>query len=251
MNIDRSMSGGICEIAFARPPVNALGGDDMAALGDALSAAGRDEAVRVVILHGVGRGYCAGIDVKALATDPASISRLNRSAFDLFAAIHHCPVPVISAAHGFALGAGAAMLGASDVLLLAEGTRVGLPEIKVGMLGGASHLLRILPLARVRSLYYTGEPIDAAEMHRLGAAEAVVPPGQLLEAARRFAARIAVHSATGLRFAKEAMNGIEPVPLERNYRYEQGFTFEISHLREGQAAREAFAAGTPGRPRQP
>jgi enoyl-CoA hydratase len=69
----------------------------------------------------------------------------------------------------------------------------------------------------------------------------VVPEAGLLPAARAFAARVAQHGGTGLRLAKEALNGIEPVRLERNYRYEQGFTFEISHLDAGREARRAFA----------
>jgi len=142
---------------------------------------------------------------------------------------------------GYALGAGAAMAGASDVLFAAKGTRFGLPEIKVGMLGGASHMLRILPMSKVRSMYFTGEPIDAEEMYRLGAVEDVMPADLLLATAREYAAKVAVNSATGLRFAKEALNGIEPVRLETNYRYEQGFTFEISHLDAGQQARKEFA----------
>jgi enoyl-CoA hydratase len=246
MKIDTNRSGAVTEIAFSNPPVNALGVDDMVELTAALEAAGRGAGARVVVLHGEGRGYCAGIDIKALAASPESISRVNRAAFDLFAAIHHCPVPVVSAVHGYALGAGAAMVGASDVVLAAQGAQFGLPEIKVGMLGGASHMLRILPLAKVRSMYFTGEPIDAAEMYRLGAAEAVVPPQDLLPAAREFARRVAVHSGTGLRFAKEALNGIEPVRLETNYRYEQGFTFEISQLDAGRDARKDFAQGRPG-----
>jgi enoyl-CoA hydratase len=241
VKIEITRSGAIVEIAYSKPPVNALWIHDMGKLTEALGEAARDEDAKVVILHADGRGYCAGIDIKALAAEPGAISRVNRAAFDLFAAIHHCPLPVISAVHGYALGAGAAMAGASDVLIAAEGAQFGLPEIKVGMLGGASHMLRVLPLSKVRSMYFTGEPIDAAEMHRLGAVEAVVPGAELLPAARSFAQRVATNGGTGLRFAKEALNGIEPVGLEKNYRYEQGFTFEISQLAAGQEARKAFA----------
>lgn len=246
MRIETIRSGAVVEIAFSKPPVNALWIDDMGELTTALGESARDGHVKAIILRSDGRGYCAGIDIKALAAAPGAISQVNRSAFDLFAAIHHCPVPVISAVHGYALGAGAAMAGASDVVFAAEGAQFGLPEIKVGMLGGASHMLRILPLSKVRSMYFTGEPIDAAEMFRLGAVEAVVAFQELMQAARAFAGRVAVHGGTGLRFAKEALNGIEPVRLEKNYRYEQGFTFEISQLAAGQDARKAFAASRGG-----
>jgi 1,4-dihydroxy-2-naphthoyl-CoA synthase len=90
---------------------------------EAYGGLGRDivvAVVKVVILRADGRGCCAGIDTKALAAEPGAISQVNRGAFDLFAAIHHCPLPVISAVHGYAPGAGDAMAGASDVVIAAE-----------------------------------------------------------------------------------------------------------------------------------
>jgi enoyl-CoA hydratase len=159
---------------------------------------------------------------------------MNRAFFDTAAAIHHFPVPVISAVHGHALGAGLAMAGASDIIVAAEGARFGLPEVNVGLLGGASHALRILPLAKVRTMYFTGEPITAEEMYRLGAVETVVPHEDLLPVAEDLAGRIASKPSRTLRFAKQAMNGIEPVDLEKNYRFEQGFTFEITHSGVGE-----------------
>lgn len=241
MTFQQNISDGVAELQIDHPTVNALGPDQFYEFSKIVTELGDNPLVRVLIIHAAGRGYCAGIDIKALADKPDSISHVNRSAYRAFAAIHHCKVPVISAVHGFALGAGAAMVGASDIIFAAAGTKFGLPEIKVGMLGGASHMLRMLPLQKVRGMYFTGEPICAEEMYRLGAVESVVPKEDLLETARDFAKRIAVNSATGLRFAKEALNGIEPVDLETDYRYEQGFTFEISHLDAGRDARTAFA----------
>lgn len=243
MTFEVEKRGGVAEVLMNHPPVNAFEPEQLDGLARVLEGLSADRSVRVVILRSISRGFCAGIDIKGLAKDPGAISSINRSAFACFRAIHDCRAPVIAAVHGFALGAGLAMVGASDIVFAAEGTRFGLPEINVGMLGGASHALRLLPLQKVRRMYYTGEPILADEMYRLGAVERVVPVEELADVARELAATIAAKGPRGLEFAKEAMNAIEPVDLERNYRYEQGFTFEISHLAEGLESREAFRAG--------
>jgi enoyl-CoA hydratase len=92
----------------------------------------------------------------------------------------------------------------------------------------------------VRQLYFTGEPIDAAEAYRLGAVEAVVPREQLREAAMTLAAKIAAKSGTIIRLAKEALNGIEDGDLEAKYRWEQGFTAQAYLTADSQEARDAF-----------
>ncbi len=243
MTFDILINDGVAEIAMNVPPVNAFGFKHLELLAQKVTSFGEDSTVRVVLIYGEGRGFCGGSNIKEIAENPDCISNVNRAAFGAFKAIHHCKVPVISAVHGFALGTGAAIVGASDIVIAAEGAKFGLPEINVGMLGGASHMLRILPLSKVRTMYYTGRPIDAEEMYRLGAVETVVPSDNLLGTARELARDIASKSPIGLRFAKEALNAIEPVDLERNYRFEQGYTFEISQLDEGRESRKAFNEG--------
>ena len=221
-------------LVLTNPPVNAFAPEQYLELAQKITEFGASGDIDVMVIHGEGKGYCAGVDIKRLNSGEASISEMNRGAFNTFEAIHKAEIPVISAVHGYALGAGLAMAGASDIIVAAQGAKFGLPEIKVGLLGGASHALRILPLAKVRAMYYTGEPIDADEMHRLGAVECVVPEEKMVETAMELASTIAAKDSRGLRFAKEAMNGIEPVDLEKNYRFEQGFTFEITQLNAAQ-----------------
>lgn len=221
-------------LALTNPPVNAFGPEQYLELAERIREFGAADNIDVMIIYGEGKGYCAGIDTKRLNSGEASISDMNRGAFNTFEAIHKAKVPVISAVHGYALGAGLAMAGSSDIIVAAEGAKFGLPEIKVGLLGGASHALRILPLSKVRTMYYTGDPITAEEAYRLGGVECVVPYEEMLKTAMSLARTIAAKDSLGLRFAKESMNGIEPVDLEKNYRFEQGFTFEITQLRTSQ-----------------
>jgi enoyl-CoA hydratase len=147
---------------------------------------------------------------------------------------------VITAVHGFVVGGGIGICGASDVIFAAEDAFFSLPEIDRGAMGGAAHLSRMLPLHKVRAAFFTGGRIPATEAWRLGAVEKVVPLERLFDEAREFAAVIASKSRTALRLAKEALNGIEPVDVDRLYRFEQGFTLEMYLHEDSQRARDAF-----------
>ena len=122
-----------------------------------------DDAVRVVVIAAEGRGFCAGVDVKELARDASLIAAVNRGCYDAFAAIYDCPVPVISAVHGFCLGGGIGIAGSSDLVIASEDASFGLPEIDRGALGAATHLMRLFGMQKTRRMLYTGEPIGARE----------------------------------------------------------------------------------------
>jgi len=240
MAVTPSVASGVAEVVLTHPPVNALDCAAWEELASAVEALGRRDDVRVLILRGEGRGFCAGVDIKELAADASLITRLNRACYRAFAALHDCPVPVLAACHGYALGGGVGLAGSCDLVLAAEGTRFGLPEIDRGALGAASHLMRLLPVQKVRRMLFTGEPIAAEELWRLGGLEALVPAEELLAAARELAARIAAKSPRAMRLAKECMNGIELLDVKRSYRFEQGFTLELYTSPDSQEARDAF-----------
>lgn len=231
---------GVAEVLLAHPPVNALPSAGWFHLAQTLESLGRDDCVRVVLLAAEGRGFCAGVDIKELAADASRIAQVSRGCYAAFAAVYDCPVPVISAAHGFVLGGGIGLLGASDLVLASEDASFGLPEIDRGALGAATHLLRMFGMQKARRMLYTGEPISAAEAYRMGALEQVLPRDELLGAARALAAKIASKSPRAMRLAKESLNGIELLDVKRSYRFEQGFTFELYTSPDSQEARDAF-----------
>src|SRR5262245_66690040 len=117
---------GIAELVIADPPVNALGSAAWAALARRIEELGRDAAVRVLVIRADGRGFQAGVDVKELAQDGSLIVTVNRGCYDTFGAIYDCPVPVISAVHGYCLGGGIGIAGASDFVLASGGATFGL-----------------------------------------------------------------------------------------------------------------------------
>jgi enoyl-CoA hydratase len=127
-------------------------------------------------------------------------------------------------------------------VIAAEDAYFSLPEVDRGAMGGASHLMRMFPMQKVRAAFFTAAPIDAAEAYRLGAVEKVVPREELVREARAFCATIASKSRKALTLAKEALNGLEPRDVDRGYRFEQGFTLEMYLHEDSQKARDAFVA---------
>jgi enoyl-CoA hydratase len=235
-----SVSEGIAEMILDHPPVNAFDSQGWFDIADEIDALGAREDVRVIVIAGEGRGFCAGVDIKELAADGSKILDVNRGNYATFKAIHLNPVPVIIGLHGFVLGGGIGMAGAADVVVCSEDATFGVPEIDRGAMGGGAHLQRLFPVQKVRYMYFTGEFIDAHEAYRLGSIEKVVPRDQLLAACRDIAAKIAEKSPAMVKLAKEALTGIEDGNLEDKYRWEQGFTFEAYTMEDSQEARDAF-----------
>lgn len=240
MPIRTSVSDNIGEIVFDHPPVNALDSAGWNAVPDVVSAMGRDPHVRCVLIRSEGRGFCGGVDIKEMQAHPERIVALNRGNYRTFRAVRECEVPVVTAVHGFIIGSGVGICGASDVVIASEDAFFSLPEVDRGAMGGASHLMRMFPLQKVRSAFFTAGRIDAAEAYRLGAVEKVVSRDTLVAEARAYCAIIAGKSRKALVTAKEALNGIEARDVDHGYRFEQGFTLEMYLHEDSQRARDAF-----------
>ncbi len=235
---------GVALLTMEHPPVNALTIGDAYQLADTLDGYRRNADVRVVILTANGRGFCAGVDIKEMqALDGhEGILEANRSCFELFRAVYECAVPVISAVNDFCLGTGIGIVGNSDIILAADKAVFGLPEVDNGALGAATHLSRLVPQHRARHMLYTAQPAPAAELATYGSVLKVTSDDELLPEAREVAATIAEKRPSVMRAAKASMNGIDQVDVRRSYRYEQGFTFELNLLGEGDRARDGFLA---------
>jgi enoyl-CoA hydratase len=243
MGIEASVNGGIAEIVIDHPPVNALPAAGWFDLAAAVTAAGQDPAVRAVVLAAAGRGFCAGVDIKEIATSPGheALIGANRGCYAAFAAVYECAVPVIAAVQGFCLGGGVGLAGSADLVICADDAYFGLPEVDRGALGAATHLSRLVPQQLMRYMVYTCETVAAARLRDLGTVHDVVPAAGLRASARQLAAAIAAKHGETIRLAKQSLNGIEPLDIRRSYRYEQGFTYELGLTGTGDAARQAFA----------
>ncbi len=232
---------GVAEVVIDHPPVNALDVENWFALADAVTAAGKEEENRVVVVRAEGRGFCAGVDIKEIqAVGDSALIGANRGCFAAFEAVYACEVPVIAAVHGYCLGGGIGIAGNADIVVASEDATFGLPEVDRGALGAATHLSRLVPQHRMRSMVYTAQPATAAELAQYGSVLRVVPREQLVDAALEVAGEIATKSPTILRRAKESLNGIDPVDVRRSYRFEQGFTYELHVAGVADEQRAAF-----------
>lgn len=233
---------GVRVVTVDRPPVNALPVQGWYDLADALRAAGRDPEVRCVVLAAAGRGFNAGVDIKELQRDTGheALIGANRGCAEAFAAVYTCEVPVVAAVRGFCLGGGVGLAGNADAIVASEDAVFGLPELDRGALGAATHLARLVPQHLMRTLYYTSRTVTATELLSHGSVWRVVPAHELMHAALELAEEIAAKDGHLLRLAKAALNGIDPVDVQRSYRFEQGFTFEANLAGTAARVRDTF-----------
>lgn len=234
-------------VTLDRPPVNAVDEATYAEIRDifnGLRMAFPDG--RVVVLEGTGKHFCAGNDLADFETmTSANAPGRMQLVREAFWAIRDCPLPVIAVVHGSALGTGLALAASADLIVAAEDARIGLPEVSVGVMGGARHLARLLPQQLVRLMFLTADPLSGAELARLGGAVAAVPADKLRDAARELALRIARHSPNAVRVGKRALNQIEAMDLKSGYEAEQGYTGDMADHPD---AKEALAAFRERRP---
>jgi enoyl-CoA hydratase len=240
--LDVEAGDGIVTVYLDRAPVNAVN----VALYDELATAfsrpdDLADDVRVIVLAARGRHFCGGNDLDEFATmTPENADERMWHVRRAFYAIQDCAVPVIGAVQGTAVGTGLALAASCDYVIAADDARFGLPEITVGVMGGARHLARWVNQPTVRRAFVTGQPLTAHDLHRVGAIHAVVARGDLLVMAQAEARLVAAHSPTAVRVAKRGLNAIEHTDLQSGYTYEQSLTALMSGHPD---SKEALAAG--------
>jgi enoyl-CoA hydratase len=225
-----------------RPPVNAVISEMYVEIRELFGdlAAYLPEA-RAVVLAGRGKHFCAGNDLSEFQSmNPQNAPSRMKQVREAFWAIYDAPIPVIAAVHGAAVGAGLGLAASCDLIVAADDAKFGLPEISVGVMGGAKHLSRLVPQGMVRLMYLTGELVGAQVLQPFGGIAKITPPNELLDTARGLARSIARHSPVALRFAKQNLNAIEYMDLKAGYEYEQGRTAELSGYADSKEAVNAY-----------
>ena len=237
-----AIENGIAELVIESPPVNALDSVGWRRLSEEIDRLNGDDAVHVIVVRAEGRGFQGGVDIKEMQNTEGfdALIGANRGCYAAFAAVYECEVPVIAAVHDFCLGGGIGLVGNADIIVAAEGTRFGLPEVNQGALGAATHLARLVPQHKMREMVYTALPVDAQYLADYGSVTRVVPLEELRDAAFEIARVICTKSRLVIRRAKESLNAIDPVDVKRSYRFEQGFTFELNLSGVSDEARDAF-----------
>lgn len=239
-------SSGVLDVVLDRPPVNAVNVamyEEIQRLFSNIDGTGPD--VRAVVLSGAGKHFCGGNDLDDFETmDPRNGRERMFHVREAFFAIRECAVPVIGAVAGVAIGTGLAIAASCDFVVASDDARFGLPELSVGVMGGAKHLARLVPEPIVRWMYFTGTRVDGEYLRSIGGVVNSVPRAELLTEAHRLAGQIAAWSPTAVRRSKQGLNDIEFLDTRRGYELEQGLTVGMSGHPDSKAALAAARAGT-------
>ena len=237
---------GVGLIRLNRPEkMNAIGALTRQQLGDAIKQAERDESIRVVVLTGSGRAFCSGADVTEMVSGggmrtPEDVGNVLRNEYmPMLTRLRTMPKPVIAAMNGPAVGIGASYALACDI-------RIAVPEayileafVNIGLApdGGVSWLLpRLAGTGVAYEMFFTGKPLSAADAHRLGVINRLVPADRLEAEVRELASHLVSQPRQAMAGAKRAVNHA----LDSSY--EDALEFE-SYLQEAQAASPEFVDG--------
>ena len=210
-------SDGIVVFRLNRPQVrNALNLEVRTRLADEVTRYAADPAIRCLIVTGSDTMFAAGADISEMA-EAGPVEVMARNVQKYWRTIMDCPKPVIAAIEGFALGGGLELALCTDIIVAGEGARLGLPEVKLGILaggGGTQKLARLVGSKRAMLLLMTGKMFGAAEAHAMGVASEVAPTGQALARAIEIATEIAAMPPIAVMQIKEIVNAGLNAPLD-------------------------------------
>lgn len=200
----------IAVVTLNRPEaLNAVNAALSTAAGEALESAAHDDDVRVVVITGAGRAFCAGADLKELAAGRRIYAPEHRE-WDFAGIVRHwIPKPVIAAVNGFAHGGGTEIVLAADLAVIDEEATLGLPEVRRGLIAAAGGLLRIhrqVPAKVAAEIALTGEPISAERAYQLGLVNRVASAGTALTTALELAATIAANAPVAVQQSKRVLH---------------------------------------------
>jgi len=234
-----ALDGDVAEIVIDHPPLN-LWEPELIAEIEAGVARAAAERPRALLVHAAGDVFSAGVDVHIFeGLDAPSATALTERLLALTHAIEDLPLPTLCVVHGLCLTAGLELALACDLLWAGEGVQFGLVEKVVGitpLMGGTQRMAERAGTARAREFVMTGRLYDAATLHAWGVVNRVLPPGDLLEKARRFAAEL----AAGPTLAHAATKAVIRAQADHGTRGADERTAELtSHLFETEDCRNA------------
>jgi enoyl-CoA hydratase len=242
-NIKLDREGNIAIVTLNRPDaLNALNGQLMDELTDALNALEADDEIGATIITGSDKAFAAGEDIKEMQ----SKSYMDVFMEDFITAnwerAASCRKPVIAAVAGYALGGGCELAMMCDFIIAADNAKFGQPEIKLGVIpgaGGSQRLTRFIGKSKAMDMILTGRMMDVEEAERAGLVSRVVPVADLLDEAKKVAKTIADLSRPAVMIAKEAVNRAYETTLTEGVRFERRVfhsLFATEDQKEGMAA---------------
>jgi len=235
---------GIGFLLLNRPEVrNAFNQVMIDEIRESLECIRKDKEIRVLIVTGAGKAFQAGADIAELRRmSPLELLRWNEGIVRINAALESLPQPVIAAINGAAMGGGLELALACTIRVMEESAKIGLPEVKLGIIpgtGGTIRLPRLIGIGRAAKLILTGDPIGAKDALELGLVDEMVPDGSVLKAAEDLARRIISNAPIAVELAKDAIMIGRDLPVEHAVQYSQKncvTCFSTEDMKEGTSA---------------
>ncbi len=241
----RSDRGAVSELTINRPEsYNSLSIECMEALTSEFESLSRDEDVRVVILSGAGKGFCAGHDLRELRRNPGR--DFYEKTFDACSRLMHsiinCPRPVIAKVHGVATAAGCQLVATCDLAVADENARFATPGVNIGLFCSTPMvaLSRNVSRKHAMEMLLTGDFISARRAYEIGLVNRVVPPEELDRAAGELAGKIASKSPLTLKTGKKAFYEQADKDLSGAYEYCSRVMVENMMARDAEEGIDAF-----------
>ncbi|CAH2716140.1 putative enoyl-CoA hydratase [Neobacillus rhizosphaerae] len=206
-----SSESNIATITIQRPPANALSSGLLRELSEVLDEIEPNHEIRVIVIHGEGRFFSAGADIKEFTTITSSEGFANLGKFgqDLFDRMEKFPKPIIAAIHGAALGGGLELAMACHIRYVSETAKLGLPELQLGLIpgfAGTQRLPKYVGVARAAEMLFTSEPITGLEAVQYGLANHAFPENEVLDQAYKLAKKVAKKSPGSISAAIQLLN---------------------------------------------
>ena len=243
----------VAVLTLDRPEVlNAIGTASADRLQAALDLLHDDDRVRALVLAGEGRAFSAGADLGEIEsfTQPYEFRAFVGRMTKVFANLQAFPKPSVAAVHGFAFGGGLELALSCDLRVAERGARLGLPEMKLGVLpgaGGTQRLPRLIPPAVAKQMILTGEPIDAERAYALGLVNELAKPGDALATAIDLAGQLAAGAPLALAAGKRLIDEGLPMDLDAAIAYERETVSVLFCSRDRAEGLRAFRERRPGR----
>jgi enoyl-CoA hydratase len=218
----------ILAVTFNRPPVNALIQESYEELSSIVEYVNNHSEICALVLRAEGKVFCGGGDTKVLAKNTPEEDVIRRPKLrKVWEDLYNCTVPVICELNGAAVGMGAVLVGCCDVIVSSERGYFAIPEINIGLIGGAKGLSRILPDQKIRTMALTGMACTAKDAYRLGAIEAIVEECELGSTVMEYAETIANKGYKVVRKWKETLLLTEPLGMKEGIMIEQNFNMDL------------------------
>jgi len=219
-SVKTSIDGAVLEVTLDRPKANAIDGATSRKMGEVFLAFRDDPDLRVAILTGGGaKFFCAGWDLKAAAGGEGIETDFGVGGFGGIQELPHLNKPIIAAVNGIACGGGFELALSADIIISSENASYALPEINAGTLADAAtiKLPRRMPYHIAMELLLTGRWMDAAEAHKWGLVNAIVPADKLMDAARNKARLLACGPPLVFAAIKEATRSLETLSVQQAF----------------------------------